>query len=67
MTDVAEKVITGGRKGLSGTTKHSRYTTLIKRFADIIYPARATAVRQINKTLVLAYYEIGMEIMEGRG
>ena len=42
----------------------NKYTTLIKRLADIIHSARATAVRQINKAQVLAYYEIGREIVE---
>jgi len=42
----------------------SKYTSLIKRLAEIIHSARATAVRQINKTQVLAYYEIGREIVE---
>ncbi|MDP3112365.1 MAG: PDDEXK nuclease domain-containing protein [Thermodesulfovibrionales bacterium] len=44
--------------------KHSKYTTLIKRLAEIIHSARTNAVRQINKTQVLAYYEIGREIVE---
>ncbi len=42
----------------------NKYTTLIKRLADIIHSARATAVHQINKAQVLAYYEIGREIVE---
>ncbi|MEW6109747.1 MAG: PDDEXK nuclease domain-containing protein [Nitrospirota bacterium] len=42
----------------------NKYTTLIKRLADIIHSARTTAVRQINKAQVLAYYEIGREIVE---
>ncbi|MDA8338447.1 MAG: PDDEXK nuclease domain-containing protein [Nitrospiraceae bacterium] len=49
---------------MSGKMKHSKYTTLFKRLAEIIHSARATAVRQINKTQVLAYYEIGREIVE---
>ena len=44
--------------------KHSKYTTLIKRLAEIIHSARATVVRQINNAQVLAYYEIGREIIE---
>ncbi len=44
--------------------KPNKYTSLIKRLADIIHSARTTAVRQINKTQVLAYYEIGREIVE---
>src|SRR4030042_4437569 len=42
----------------------NKYTSLIKRLAEIIHSARATAVRQINKAQVLAYYEIGSEIVE---
>ena len=42
----------------------NKYTSLIRRLADIIHSARATAVRQINKAQVLAYYEIGREIVE---
>jgi len=42
----------------------NKYTSLIKRLAEIIHSARATAVRQINKSQVLAYYEIGREIVE---
>jgi len=42
----------------------NKYTSLIKRLAEIIHAARATAVRQINKAQVLAYYEIGKEIVE---
>ncbi|MDP3048753.1 MAG: PDDEXK nuclease domain-containing protein [Thermodesulfovibrionales bacterium] len=49
---------------MTGKMKHSKYTTLIKRLAEIIHSARATAVRQINKAQVLAYYEIGREIVE---
>jgi len=48
------------------TTKigFNKYTSLIKRLAEIIHSAKATAVRQINKAQVLAYYEIGREIVE---
>lgn len=42
----------------------NKYTTLVKRLADIIHSARVTAIRQINKAQVLAYYEIGREIVE---
>ena len=41
-----------------------KYDTLFKRLADIIHSARSTAVRQINKIQVIAYYEIGREIVE---
>lgn len=41
-----------------------KYTSLIRRLAEIIHSAKATVVRQINKTQVLAYYEIGREIVE---
>ena len=43
----------------------NKYTSLIKRLAEIIHSARATAVRQINKAQVLAYYEIGREMGKG--
>ena len=43
----------------------NKYTSLIRRLADIIHSARATAVRQINKAQVLAYYEIGREMGKG--
>ncbi len=49
---------------MTGKIKHSKYSTLFKRLAEIIHSARATAVRQINKSQVLAYYEIGREIVE---
>ena len=42
----------------------TKYTTLIKRLADIIQSARTTAILQINKVQVLAYHEIGREIVE---
>jgi predicted nuclease of restriction endonuclease-like (RecB) superfamily len=42
----------------------NKYTSLIKRLAEIIHSARATAVRQINKAQVISYYEIGREIVE---
>ncbi len=42
----------------------NKYTSLIRRLAEIIHSAKATAARQINKTQVLAYYEIGREIVE---
>jgi len=42
----------------------NKYITLIKRLADIIHSARTTAIRQIDKTQALAYYEIGREIVE---
>jgi hypothetical protein len=49
---------------LAGKIKYSKYTTLVKRLTEIIHSARATAVRQINKAQVLAYYEIGREIVK---
>jgi predicted nuclease of restriction endonuclease-like (RecB) superfamily len=42
----------------------NKYTSLFKRLADIIHFARTNVVRQINKAQVLAYYEIGREIVE---
>lgn len=49
---------------MTGKIRHSKYTTLFKRLAEIIDSARATVVRQINKAQVFAYYEIGREIVE---
>jgi len=49
---------------LTKQTTPNKYTSLIKRLAEIIHSARTTAVRQINKAQVLAYYEIGREIVE---
>ncbi len=51
-------------RGTTKLEKYSKYTTLVKRLAEIIHSARANAVRQINKAQVLAYYEIGREIVE---
>jgi hypothetical protein len=45
-------------------SRQNKYSSLIKRLADIIHSARTIAVRQINKAQVLAYYEIGREIVE---
>ncbi|MBI4680753.1 MAG: DUF1016 domain-containing protein [Nitrospirae bacterium] len=49
---------------MSEQMTQNKYTTLFERLAEIIHSARATAVRQINKAQVLAYYEIGREIVE---
>lgn len=49
---------------MSKQITQNKYTTLFKRLTDIIHSARTTAVRQINKAQVLAYYEIGREIVE---
>ncbi len=53
-----------GKTILPKQITHNKYTTLIKRLADIIHTARTNAVRQINKAQVLAYYEIGRELVE---
>ena len=42
----------------------NKYISLIRRLAEIIHSARLTAFHQINKAQVLAYYEIGREIVE---
>lgn len=53
-----------GDKILPKQITQNKYFVLINRLADIIHSARTTAVRQINKAQVLAYYEIGREIVE---
>ena len=40
------------------------YQGLINRVAEILKQARAKALREINKAQVLAYWEIGREIVE---
>ncbi|MGQ9701420.1 MAG: DUF1016 N-terminal domain-containing protein [bacterium] len=40
------------------------YNNLIDRIANILKEARTKVVREINKTQVLAYWEIGREIVE---
>ena len=40
------------------------YQGLIDRVAEILKQARAKALREINKAQVLAYWEIGMVIVE---
>lgn len=40
------------------------YHHLLDRIGEILHQARAHVVREINKTQVLAYYEIGREIVE---
>jgi len=40
------------------------YNNLLDRIADILVEARTEVVREINKTEVLAYWEIGREIVE---
>ena len=40
------------------------YSNLFGRIANILVEARAKVVREINKTQVLAYWEIGREIVE---
>ena len=40
------------------------YNNLLGRVADILLEARSKVVREINKTQVLAYWEIGREIVE---
>ena len=40
------------------------YSNLIDRIANILVEARTKVVREINKAQVLAYYEIGREVIE---
>jgi len=40
------------------------YDNLIERIANILVEARTKVVREINKAQVLAYWEIGKEIVE---
>jgi len=42
----------------------SNYNNLIARIAEILNQARTKVVREINKVQVLAYWEIGREIVE---
>ena len=44
--------------------KRTSYRNLVDRIAEILSQARKNVVRQINQTLVLAYREIGKEIVE---
>ena len=40
------------------------YNNLFDRIANILVEARTKVAREINKTQVLAYWEIGREIVE---
>lgn len=40
------------------------YSGLVERIAEILNQARANVIRDINKAQVLAYWEIGREIVE---
>jgi len=46
------------------TISTRNYSSLLDRIADILVEARTKAVREINKAQVLAYWEIGREIVE---
>ena len=46
------------------TISPRNYSSLLDRIADILVEARTKAVREINKAQVLAYWEIGREIVE---
>ena len=48
------------KRGLSNNT----YQNLVNRIAEILIQARNNVVKQINRTQVLAYWEIGKEIIE---
>ena len=41
-----------------------KYSLLLGRIAEILAEARSKVVREINKAQVLAYWEIGKEIVE---
>lgn len=40
------------------------YSSLLDRIANILVEARTKVVREINRAQVLAYWEIGREIVE---
>lgn len=40
------------------------YNNLLERIAEILHQARTKVIREINKGQVLAYWEIGREIVE---
>ena len=46
------------------TISPRNYSSLLDRIADILVEARIKVVREINKAQVLAYWEIGREIVE---
>ena len=45
-------------------TRPVNYNNLLDRIANILVEARTKVVREINKAQVLAYWEIGREIVE---
>lgn len=47
-------------KGLTART----YSNLIERIGEILHQARTKVIREINRAQVLAYWEIGREIVE---
>lgn len=49
---------------LSKTTGEKTYSNLLSRIAEILNQARTRVVREISKAQVLAYWEIGREIVE---
>jgi hypothetical protein len=46
------------------TTSPGNYSSLLGRIADILVGARTKIAREINKAQLLAYWEIGREIIE---
>lgn len=40
------------------------YTSLLERIAEIFNQARVKVIREINRTQVLSYWEIGREVVE---
>ena len=55
-------LINGPMKNKEKTSRN--YSNLIDRIANILVEARTKVVREINKAQVLAYYEIGREVIE---
>lgn len=49
---------------MKGSIVKTTYNELFYRIAEILVQARNNVVRQINRTQVLAYWEIGQEIVE---
>ena len=45
-------------------TRPVNYNNLLDRIPNILVEARTKVVREINKAQVLAYYEIGREVIE---
>ena len=48
----------------TGLSRINTYQNLVNRIAEIFVQARTKTIREINKAQVLAYWEIGKEIVE---